>query len=384
MLIEGCNFRDCPAGGQLNFAKQLMNEYKDEIILVGVTTDKNIKIGEWTQLKIENQIIPFFPFRFRDSTRKSFLPERLKDAISLKKYKHKIILNRTNNVFIQSPEILIETRNWNFENICYSFPGIENPLEMPRYKWGKLLAKSFDKMLFKALKNVNTILARADLKSIDKLIERSSFTIDKKKVFQFPTRVNTEVFKPIEIIKLKRKLNLDNNYPVLICCGRINNVKGWEFILESFNELLKTMKDAKLIYVGDGEDRVKLEELIKENNLMNNVHITGAQNQKQVVEWMNIANLVVVGSYKEGWATIMIEAMACGKAIVSTDVSGASDMIQEGKNGYICKSRDSIDFQNLIQKALKLDGVENFSLNLSKKYSLSNLRNDLDRLWIRK
>lgn len=385
LLIEGCNFKDCPSGGQLNFANQLTSIYKEEIILAGITTDKNVIIGKWTTKSFNGHKTPFFPFRYRTcGAKKAIIPERLKDFLAIRKYKKEILSKKIKNVFIQSPELLIITSNWGWKNICYSFPGVENPLEMPRYKWGKMFAKTFDRALFNALKKVDIVLARADKKSIKNMIERSNGIIDSNKVFHFPTRVDTDVFYSRNQQEIKDSLQINSSYPILVNCGRINKVKGWEFILESFEEVLFSFPSAVLYYVGDGEDKSALEKMISTKNLKESVVITGFQTQIEVVKWLNLADLVLVGSHREGWATIMLEAIACGKPIVSTDVSGARDMIKNGENGFVVQSRNSKEFASAIRQSLKLKNVKEISLAISSKYALSTLKEDLDILWLRK
>jgi glycosyltransferase involved in cell wall biosynthesis len=383
LIIEGCNFVDCPVGGQLSFAKQLLEVYGESVGLVGITERDDVPIGEWTKLTINEKKMDFFAYRKASCNgKKPIIPGRISGYLAIRKYR-KAILSKNRNALTQAPELLIAISDWGWDSLCYEFPGVENPLLMPRFKWGKPFANFYEKQLFKALQKVDIILASAGFVAIQNLVKRSKGLLKIEEVIQFPTRVDTNFFKPIKINKLQ-DLNIDHSDLILVTCGRINVVKGWDLTLEAFKILKNTKKNVQLYFVGDGEDRKKLEDEINLNNLSASVHITGYQSPKNVLKWLNSADLVLVGSHKEGWSISMLESLACGKPIVSTDVSGAKEMISEGENGYIVKSRDAKVFSDAISKGLELKNVEEKSLKIASKYALSSLKSNLDKYWVRK
>jgi glycosyltransferase involved in cell wall biosynthesis len=383
LIIEGCNFVDCPVGGQLSFAKQLLEVYGESVGLVGITERDDVPIGEWTKLNIDEKEMDFFAYRKASCNgKKPIIPGRISGYLAIRKYR-KAILSKNRNALTQAPELLIAISNWGWDSLCYEFPGVENPLLMPRFKWGKPFANFYEKQLFRSLQKVDLILASAGFVAIQNLVKRSKGLLKIEEVIQFPTRVDTNFFKPIKINKLN-DLNIDHSDLILVTCGRINVVKGWDLTLEAFKILKNTKKNVQLYFVGDGEDRKKLEDEINLNNLSASVHITGYQSPKNVLKWLNSADLVLVGSHKEGWSISMLESLACGKPIVSTDVSGAKEMISEGENGYIVKSRDAKVFSDAISKGLELKNVEEKSLKIASKYALSSLKSNLDKYWVRK
>ena len=383
LIIEGCNFIDCPVGGQLSFAKQLIDVYGEDVALVGVTDRDDIPIGEWVRLKINKHKMDFFAFRrISCSGSKPLIPARISDYFAIKKYK-KRILSKNKNAITQAPELLIAIHNWGWNSLCYEFPGVENPLNMSRFKWGIYFTEVYEKFLFNAIKNVDVILASAGHEAIKSLVDRSKGVLSLDSIKQFPTRVDTNFFKP-SLVNKKSDLGMDHSDLILVTCGRINAVKGWGLVLESFKILKQNRSNIQLYFVGDGEDREKLKNKIKDHKLTESIHITGYQTSYQVLNWLNVADLILVGSYKEGWSISMLETLACGKAIITTDVSGAKEMIDEGENGFIVKSRDPEDFVDAIKRGLNLTCVKDVSMGIASKYALSSLRIDLDRLWKRK
>ena len=270
---------------------------------------------------------------------------------------------------------------WGWNSICYWCAGLGNPLDMPRYRWGKLLAGLFFKKWITSLAKVEVILAAADDKSIDAFVSRSGGILARDRVIKFPTRVDTSVFRPINKATAGKEVGIDQNDLLVVNCGRTNAVKGWDFIMEAFKLFHEKDPAAKLVYVGDGEDRPSLEQAINKFGLGQSVTVTGFQPPEIVAKYLNAADLCVVGSHMEGWSVAMLEALACGKPIVSTDVSGARDMILEGGNGYIVEKRDPNCFAEAMNRSLALKEAAKISLRLADKYALKNLVRELGELW---
>ena len=381
LFIAGCDFQSYPTGGQLSFARQMIHVFGSRLALVGVSTDST-PVGRWVSKKFYGVEYEFLAVGHRRlSNKKPFIPARITDFLEIKKHKKQILSPGIKSAFIQAPQILLAVHKWDWDSLCYRFAGVENPLKISRYKWAKLFAGPFEKSLFSALENVDVILACADTKSIDDLIKRSRGLLSHNRIKQFFTRVNTTVFKPIPKNRAKTALGIDCNGPIVVTCGRINKFKGSDLLLEAFGILLKHQPTAKLYFIGDGEDCARLHKLIKNRNMERCVTVTGTLSTNKIVLFLNAADLYAVGSFKEGWSLAMLEALACGKPIVSTDVSGARDMIIEGENGFVIETRDPFEFADAMTKALTLKQAQQVSLSLVKKYALKNLAKDIAANW---
>jgi glycosyltransferase involved in cell wall biosynthesis len=385
ILLEGCDFINFPKGGQLTFAKRMMKLYGNEMLLVGTTDNPNIPIGEWIKITIDNVEYDYFAFRkVNDFKKKPKIPARISDLLSIIKYRKKIFSKEIYNVFMQAPELIIATHNWNWSSICYRFAGVENPLSNSRYSWGIYLAKLFEKKLFSALNKANVILASADDEAIDSLVSRSDNKLKRKNIIKFPTRVDTDFFYPMNKELVQKELKIENNTNInLVFCGRLNVAKGWDFILDVFSIFKERNPNSQLIYVGDGEDRKKLEQKIIKLKLQNYVTITGFQPLEKVRLYTNLADVVLIGSKIEGWSISMVETLACGKPMVSTKVSGARDLITDSVNGYVVNKRDPEIYCSYVEKALQIKDVEKKSLEFIQKYTLSTMKKDIDNLWER-
>jgi len=212
LLIEGCDFQSYPPGGQLTFAKQMMTTFGNRLALVGISTDST-PTGQWIVKEIDGERFHFFCIgHFRPLAVRPLIPHRMRTAFKLVRYKKEILSLGVSNVFLQAPELLIASSGWRFNSICYRFPGVANPLRKSRYSWSIFLAPLFDKLLFMALEKVEVILASADRKAIDGLIERSRGRLNRgSKVVQFPTRVDMQVFHPVDKEKARSSIKIDQS-----------------------------------------------------------------------------------------------------------------------------------------------------------------------------
>jgi glycosyltransferase involved in cell wall biosynthesis len=261
------------------------------------------------------------------------------------------------------------------------FAGVENPLKISRYAVARRIWPVFDWALFSALKRANLILACADEEAIGKLVQRSHGRISRESVVQLPTCVDTEEFFPMDVSRVRRDLGMSQEATIFAASGRIGWFKGWELLLDAFTTLLLRRPGSQLFFIGDGEDRPRLESAIAARGLYSTVHITGFQTHSQIARYLNAANVVVSGSYAEGWSVAMLEALACGKPLVSTKVSGANQMILPGKNGFIVQSRSPVEFAEAMENVLELRDVEPISTGIARKYSMTRLGERLGTLW---
>ena len=381
-IIEGCDYEKYPIGGQSIFAGNLAKSFGSQAYLVGITMD-GTHVGKWNKKIINGIEYNYFSYaKRRNYSNKPLIPLRILSYLDIRKYKKEIMSFGPKHVFIQSPEILFAVYNWGWDSICYRFPGVRSPLEMPRYKWGKLFNKQFDNTLFKTLKNVDIILAAADDIEIDNLVMRSNGKLDKKRVIKFPTRVDTSVFYPIPKEIAKKKLNINGYYPIFVVNGRLSRTKGWELILESYEIILRDYPSSKLFFVGDGEDRGIIENEIKKKNMSENIEVVGMKTRESLAMYLNSSDVLLSASFLEGWPTSIVEALACGNTIVSTNVSGVRDMVINGKNGFIVNKRCPLEYANSIKKSLKLNNAKDYSLKLAKEFSIGSIKIDFQKYWL--
>lgn len=124
------------------------------------------------------------------------------------------------------------------------------------------------------------------------------------------------------------EFNIDINTSIILAVGRFSEQKNYPNLLNASKLLKEKKPNFKLLIAGDGELRDKIERLIQELNLMDNVILLGRRSD--ISRLMSACDLFVLSSDYEGLPTVLIEAISCQARVVSTDVSGASEII----NGY--------------------------------------------------
>lgn len=381
LLIDPCNFVDYPVGGQLSFAKQLMKAFGNRLALVGVSTD-GAPVGSWVARTFGGIKHMCYGFcRCRPTAGRPIIPGRMSVFLGLLKHRKAIYSLGVHNVFTQSPEVMMAIGHLGWQSICYCFAGAESPLHRPRYLLGRLVAPLFERIWARALAHADVLLASADRRAIDAFVTKRVRTLRHRTIIPFPTRYDDSIFYPMAKCHVRKHLGIPSDGLVIVCVGRVNRVKGWDLLVRAFCIFSDRHPNARIYFVGDGEDRQALLEEVCRLGKAGSVTVTGFVQPQTVAQYLNAADLVVVGSRHEGWSVAMLEALACGRPIVSTDVSGAGDLIKEGCNGYIVRQRDAAVYANTMERALRMSCASMVSCHIAQQYRLANLAEDLGRIW---
>jgi glycosyltransferase involved in cell wall biosynthesis len=384
LLIEGSDYETFPVGGQLTMVRCLMKLYGPRLALVGMSKGDE-PIGEWIQKTIDG--IPYWFLsvcRRQPAAAKPLVPVRVTFFRALRRYRRQILQKGCRNVFIQGQEVLLAVADWEWDSLCFDFPGVENPLSLSRYWYGPHLAALYENRMFAALDHADVIFATGDKAAIGRMIARSKGRLSPDRVFQLPTSVNTDLFHPVDQHRkqaLRRELGIPQEATVFVNAGRIGRFKGWELLIDSFAQFEQKHPGAQLIFAGDGEDREVLLAHAERRKVRNSVAITGFLPQSQVASYLNAADLVLFGSFAEGWCTAMIEAMACGKPLVSTLVSGTDELIQANGNGLVVNDRDPAHYCAAMESALSLPNARQVSLEIASQFDLPHFGERLARHW---
>lgn len=384
--MDPVNFLDFPMGGTLSFSRQLIDQFRDQVALVGLITDESDPVGKWFLKEINGVVYHYFGIgRFRKSDMKPVIPLRLKTFFLLLFYLHRIRKIDNKNVFTQSPQFLFALYLFKWNSLCFCFAGIANSVAISRYKYLRVFGILYEKILFRILKKKATvILAAADNQAILDAITRTGNILKAENIISFPTRFNPKAFYPADKSQCRKSLNINDEDFLLVTTGRLSWVKGWQLLIDATAELFSDndYKNVKIVFVGDGEDKKKIENYNRVLFDKDIIKLVGKLNQKEISLYLNAADVFVLGSFTEGWPTSLVEAMACGCAIVTTNVSAVSEIVYEGKNGFIVNDRDSVNFAMMIKEAGKLKHVVDFSLNIRNKFSVEYLKDDLEKLWL--
>lgn len=138
----------------------------------------------------------------------------------------------------------------------------------------------------------------------------------------------------------------------ILSIGRLHKQKNFPLLIESIADLVTSYPSIKVFIAGEGEDSEKIEKVVKENDLDNHISLLGRRSD--INELLNKSDLFVLPSFWEGMPNVVLEAMAASKPVVCTDVGGASEIIENGKTGYLIPSNDKNSMKKTIIKIIKM------------------------------
>lgn len=152
--------------------------------------------------------------------------------------------------------------------------------------------------------------------------------------------VNLSKFTPQNTSELKCKLGLQEKSFIFLFLGRLNKDKGVLDLIRSFEIVQERHPDSALLIVGPDEENIF--SLIKDHHLYNkNIFHHPATTKPE--EFMAMANVLCIPSYREGFGTVVIEASACGTPSIGSNIYGLSDAIEDNRSGYLFKAGNVYD-----------------------------------------
>jgi len=126
-----------------------------------------------------------------------------------------------------------------------------------------------------------------------------------------------------------------------VTVARLSRQKGLFDLIDAAVELFKQSTNLRMVVLGDGELRRPLHERIRTLGLERRLFLLGALSRPQVAEWLSASDVFVLPSrYEGGPATALMEAMACGCAVVVSDVSGTSELVTDQSLGRLVPPQD--------------------------------------------
>jgi len=159
------------------------------------------------------------------------------------------------------------------------------------------------------------------------------------------------VYTPIDKIRCRAMLNLNQKDKILFTFGLLDERKGFQFLIEAMSQLPAEYNGVKCYISGDGQYKDMLQNLIINLKLEERVFILNKFDDKQVALWINAADLFIFPSLRESFGIIQVEALGCGVPVVASDNVGSADIIND-VCGYLFKSKDVHDLSFKITNGL--------------------------------
>lgn len=207
------------------------------------------------------------------------------------------------------------------------------------FGWGKLY-------LQKVFKYADKIIAIShDMKS-----DLIALGCPAKKITIHRWGIDLEKFKSV-IPSETGIQSIDDNIDFLpetnfLSIGRLTPKKGFDILIKAFHVVKRNLPNAKLIIIGEGEERENLEKLIKNYSLENDVNLVGFIPRDEIPSLIKTCDIYVQPSIqapdgdKEGFPTALMEIMASGKPIITTPHAGIAEIIKDNQNGLLVEEKN--------------------------------------------
>lgn len=178
---------------------------------------------------------------------------------------------------------------------------------------------------------------------------------DKNKISVVYNGVSPKLFYPMKKNDVRMELKIDSKKRICVSVGNIIKIKGHEDLIKAISLLPEEFNDVSLYVVGSGHLRPKLEKLTRQLNISDRVFFVGVKPHSEIVKWMNIADLFVLPSLKEGASVVTLEALACGIPVIGTKVGIVPEVINSENYGFTCNINNPDELSKVIQKGFAKD-----------------------------
>lgn len=246
------------------------------------------------------------------------------------------------------------------------------------FKQPRIVRKVIVLMEKVSTKNCNFII------SIDKYFIQhvtKFYKIKKEKIRLIPLGVDTNLFSKSNADKLiRKKLGIENKF-VILCTRRLVVKNTLEYAIRAFAIVTKKIKNAILIFVGDGPYKNTLVRLAKKLHVQNKVIFVGAKPKEQIPYYINSSDVVLLPSKVGNFNFSLLEAWACQKITVATKSGNTLDFSEVNPSTLILCEQSPKDIarglQRIFENKYNVKSITSNALKVIKnKYSLQKMVDD--------
>ena len=159
------------------------------------------------------------------------------------------------------------------------------------------------------------------------------------------------IFHVRDRLEARRKLRIDQAAEVVVYLGRMDVKKGLRELVEAVASLRRERPNLHVYLIGEGPDRPLIESAIQAHNATGFIHVLPGCAFDDVAVWMAAADLVTLPSYMEGCPNVVLEALACGRPVVATNVGGIPEIMSD-ECGRLVPPREPVELAHALASVL--------------------------------
>ena len=224
------------------------------------------------------------------------------------------------------------------------------------------LARKFNiPVVFRSIDILNMLVPYPVLRPVTKLLEKRVYSkvdavlpdtpqylqyvknmgVAESKVKLLPFPIDTGLFRPsVDCSEVRQKWELSESDQVIVFIGTLFKFSGLDAFIRQFPQVIREVPEAKLMIVGDGPQRIKLERIITELGLQEQVIITGFQPYQTMPQYINLATIcintfLISDTTMDIFPAKIVQYIACGKATVATALRGITTLLPGESHGVI-------------------------------------------------
>jgi glycosyltransferase involved in cell wall biosynthesis len=227
--------------------------------------------------------------------------------------------------------------------------------------------------------------------------------IKKNKIIQLIMRkpdnvvtVGKEMINELNFLKLKRPITyIGNGVDIrefynkhytrkkqFIQVGSFRWQKGKQYLIEAFYKFNKEYPEYRLVLVGDGIERKRMEDLAEELGIKDSVDFLGMQSRANILELLNYSTAFILSSVSEGFPKVIYESMATGTPVISTDIVNVKEVIKD--SGVVVPAKNSDALYEAMKEIINTDKWETYSIKAEeyvKEYTWDKVVERLNKVY---
>ena len=247
-----------------------------------------------------------------------------------------------------------------------------------KYKYDKsfksIILNFFAKIMYK---KADVIIAPTNVIKKDLI---KNYNVNPSSIHRIPNPYDFEEIKRLsnKTPTKKEKKLLKNDY--LLSIGRLHPQKNFPFLIKVFENIvtIKKFENLKLYILGDGRDKLNLEDQIKSSNLTGKVKLLGFVGNPFI--YLKRCRLFILSSNYEGHSNVLIHSQYLNNRIVSSSAGGANKEVLSS-NGIVFDSKNPIKVSNLVQRVLKSKKKDISKIELFNKFNDKNITSKIEKLF---
>ncbi|WP_228265892.1 D-inositol-3-phosphate glycosyltransferase [Microlunatus elymi] len=204
-----------------------------------------------------------------------------------------------------------------------------------------------------------TVLTANTQDEADELIRHYDAVQDQLAIV--PPGVDLEIFHPCDQIQSRERYDVDLDAKIILFVGRLQPLKAPDVLIDAVAEILRRRPELRdqlrLIIIGSPSGPQStwadaLPDAIADHGLTDQIIVRPHSPRAELFRWYCVADVVGVPSYNESFGLVALEAQACGRPVVATDVGGLRHAVRAGETGLLVDGHDPVRWADALESLL--------------------------------